>query len=365
MGHTTERPAAPSTPADNSSACSAWTTAACLLIYLLLSAPVLLACEARPAPDPAGDSAAAVAEPSGAKAPHAGGTSPAPQLTAAAQAFDGERALEQTRKVVGFGPRPAGSEALETTRVYIEETLGSYGLSVRRDELTGDTPKGPIPMANLIAEVPAAAGGEQRPIVIISGHYDTLPVEGYEFVGANDAGSSTGILLELGRVLADNPPPMPVWLVFFDGEEAVETWGPTDGTYGSRHMATRLRDEGRIREFGVMILLDMIADADLGIDIEMSHSTRWLNELIWSVAREIGHEQHFTNRIHYMDDDHRPFAEVGMPVTDLIDFRYGPGNRYWHSPFDTLDKLSADSFQVVGETVLSVLPLLAARFDRQ
>jgi Zn-dependent M28 family amino/carboxypeptidase len=110
-----------------------------------------------------------------------------------------------------------------------------------------------------------------------------------------------------------------------------------------------------------MILLDMIGDADLRIDTEMN-STPWLSDLIWLTAEEIGHGAHFSPRPQYMDDDHRPFIQVGIPSIDLIDFNYGPGNRYWHSPFDTYDKLGAGSFQAVGETVLSVLPYLAERF---
>jgi glutaminyl-peptide cyclotransferase len=327
------------------------------ILALLLAAPLLLGCEG-------GGNAEALGR--GGATSRTGGTSAevtvAAIQTAAAEAFDGERAMEQARRVVGFGPRPIGSDALELTRLYIEETLQGYGLTTRRDELIGDTPRGPVPMANLIAEVPATPGGENRPIVILSGHYDTLNMVGVDFVGANDAGSSTAILLELGRVLAEHAPPMPVWLVFFDGEEAVVQWGPTDGTYGSRHMAQRISSEGRVRDFGAMILLDMIGDADLVIDTEMN-STRWLSDLIWMTAEEIGHGAHFSPRPQYMDDDHRPFMEIGVPSVDLIDFNYGPGHRYWHAPFDTLDKLGAESFQAVGETVLSVLPRLAERFD--
>jgi hypothetical protein len=328
-------------------------------LALLLVVPVLLACEA-------GSRAETAARDGDPSATANGDTADAPSMrlsqAAAAQAFDGENALQFAKQIVDFGPRPVGTDALEQTRVYIEETLQGFGLSTRRDEFTGDTPLGPIPMANLIAEVPAAEGGEDRQIVILSGHYDTLRVEGFEFVGANDAGSSTAILLELGRVLAEHAPPMPVWLVFFDGEEALVQWGPRDGTYGSRHMAQRLLNEGRIDEFGAMILFDMIGDADLRIDTEMN-STPWLTDLIWLAAEEMGHGEHFSPLPQYMDDDHRPFMQVGIDSIDLIDFSYGPGNRYWHAPFDTYDKLGADSFQAVGQTVLTALPLLAERLD--
>ncbi|MFQ5742891.1 MAG: M28 family peptidase [Acidobacteriota bacterium] len=266
--------------------------------------------------------------------------------------------MSHAREVVGFGPRPAGSDALERTRVYIETTLKGYGLTVRRDPFTGQTPRGPIPMANLIAEVEAVEAGANRPILILSGHYDTAQFQGFDFVGANDAGSSTAILVEIGRVLAEYPPPMPVWLVFFDGEEALVSWGPEDSKYGSRYMAERLQHEGKAGDLGAMILFDMIGDRNLEIKTEMN-STRWLSDLVWTTAAEIGNGAHFSRRAHAIDDDHLPFIEAGIPSLDLIDLDYGPGNRYWHAPFDTIDKIGAGSFQVVGETVLSALPALA------
>jgi len=281
--------------------------------------------------------------------------------TAAAEAFDGERALAYTGDVVAFGPRPAGSEALEKTRAYIESTLQAFGYTVERDELVGKTPVGDIPMANLIAEVPAAAGAPEGPVIILSGHYDTLVSDSFAFVGANDAGSSTGILLELGRVLAEHRPPLPVWLVFFDGEEAMVSWSDTDSRYGSTHMASRMEAAGELDEIGAMILFDMIGDADLSFPKD-DNGTAWLNELLWETAARLGYSRQFEpERIQFMEDDHLPFLERGVVAVDLIDYNYGPGNRYWHAPFDTMDKLAAGSFAAVGETVLTALPALAER----
>jgi hypothetical protein len=292
-------------------------------------------------------------------------TAPAAQApngkTAAAAAFDGERALAYTGDVVAFGPRPAGSEALEKTRVYIESTLQAFGYTVERDEFVGKTPVGDIPMANLIAEVPAAEGAPDGPVIILSGHYDTLLRDGFAFVGANDAGSSTGVLLELGRVLAEHRPPLPVWLVFFDGEEALVSWGPTDSRYGSTHMASRMEAAGELDQIGAMILFDMIGDADLSFPKD-DNGTAWLNELLWETAARIGYSRQFAPGSQLMEDDHLPFIERGVVAVDLIDYDYGPPpNRYWHAPFDTMDKLAAGSFDAVGETVLTALPALAER----
>lgn len=285
--------------------------------------------------------------------------------TDAALAFDGERALMYTRDVVALGPRPAGSDALEQTRQYIESTLSGFGLTVARDEFVGETPIGDIPMANLIAEVPAAEGAPDGPVIILSGHYDTLLAEGFDFVGANDGGSSTGILIEFGRVLAENPPPLPVWLVFFDGEEALVRWSDTDGRYGSKHMASRMEEAGELDRIGAMILVDMIGDADLAFPKD-ANGEAWLNDMVWETAAEIGYSDVFVTGVQYMEDDHLPFTERGVAAIDLIDFGYGGGGYgnggpNWHSPFDTIDKLAGSSFQAIGETVLTALPRVAER----
>jgi len=275
--------------------------------------------------------------------------------TAAALAFDGERALMYTRDVVAFGARPMGSAALEQTRQYIESTMEGFGLAVRRDEFVARTPRGDVPMANLIVEIAAAEGAPAGPVIILSGHYDTLRTDGFEFVGANDGGSSTGTLLEFGRVLAEHAPPLPVWVVFFDGEEAMVAWTDTDSRYGSTHMASTMEAAGELDRIGAMILVDMTGDADLSFPKD-ANGEGWLNDIVWQTGADIGYGNVFVEGVQFMEDDHLPFTTRGVAAIDLIDFSYGPGNRYWHSPFDTMDRLGAGSFQAIGETVLSALP---------
>lgn len=281
--------------------------------------------------------------------------------TAATNAFDGERALRYTADVVAFGPRVSGSDAIEQTRQYIERTVQGFGYTVTRDEFTATTPLGPVQMANLIVVVPAADGAPASPSIVLAGHYDTKQFDQFEFVGANDAGSSTGILLEFGRVLSENKLTLPVWLVFFDGEEAFVEWNATDGRYGSKYMAQRMQAAGELDQIGAMILLDMIGDADLSFPKD-GNSTGWLNDIVWQTAASIGHGDVFNDGFpHFMEDDHLPFTERGVAAIDLIDFNYGPANRNWHSPLDTMDKLGPVGFQAVGETVLAALPMIGER----
>ncbi len=273
-------------------------------------------------------------------------------------AFDGQRALEHVRRLVALGPRPVGSPAHDRARDYIIEQLRALHLEVVRDDFVAPTPLGPIPMTNIIAPI----AGQSDDLVIIGGHYDTKLFTEFTFVGANDGGSSTGALLELARVLTsgEQKPPHEVWIVFFDGEEALVRWDPPrDALYGSWHLADLWEREGILSRIRAFILLDMIGDRDLTIRRETGYSAPWLIALIWDVAARLGYGQYFTEGTLAVQDDHLPFARKGVPAIDLItDFATGPFAPYWHTAEDTLDKLSPRSLQAVGDVVLEALAAL-------
>lgn len=279
--------------------------------------------------------------------------------------FDADKAFEHVRKQVEFGPRPVGSQALENTRAYLLSQLQSYGLKTTLDKFTATTPSAKFPkvdMTNIIAEIP----GESNDILIIASHYDTKYFENIRFVGANDGGSSTGVLLEIARVLASKKPeerkiPQTLWFVFFDGEEALVSWSGTDHTYGSRHMVESLQASGKISKIKGMILLDMIGDKDLVIPKE-GQSTRSMADIITRMGQKLGYQNNFPDSLQYIEDDHIPFRNANVPAVDLIDFTYGGiYNPYWHNEQDTLDKLSPQSLKAVGDTVLKALPKIAAQ----
>ncbi|MCS6817161.1 MAG: M28 family peptidase [Blastocatellia bacterium] len=277
--------------------------------------------------------------------------------TPAPTEFSGERAFEHVRRLVELGPRPVGSEAHARMRAYIVAELKACGLNVRVQEFRAQTPLGEKTMFNLIAE----RAGASEDVIILASHYDTKLFTDFSFVGANDGGSSTGALLELARVLAARPetPRYTFWFVFFDGEEAFVSWSPTDGKYGSRYMVEQLERSGQLSRIRALILLDMIGDKDLDI-VRDAYSTRWLQDIFWETARELGYERHFTNRETFVDDDHVPFLQKGVPAVDLIDFNYGLWNRYWHTAEDTLEKVSPRSLKIVGDVVLRALPRIEA-----
>ena len=159
--------------------------------------------------------------------------------------FSGEKALAHVQRLVDLGPHPAGSEAIEKARDYIEEQLQHSGWRVTRQAFTDDTPRGKIHFVNLIARF-AGEANAANPSFLLCSHYDTKLFDAIRFVGANDGGSNTGLLLELARVLGRHASvARKVELVFFDGEEAYENFSETDGLYGSRYFARQLQSEGR------------------------------------------------------------------------------------------------------------------------
>ncbi len=266
--------------------------------------------------------------------------------------FDAARAYDHVKALVALGPHPSGSEAIKKAQEYIERELKSFGLQLSLDSFNGETPRGSVPMKNIIAELP----GEKRDIVLITGHYDTKLQAG--FLGANDGGSSTAAVLETARVLSKTKPEYTLWFVLFDGEEAVVDWSAMDGkdnTYGSRHLAAKLKGDGTLNRVRALVLFDMIGDKDLDIKRE-GESTPWLVDTIWKTAHELGYQKYFLNGEQYISDDHLPFRDAGIPVVDLIDFNYGPGHSYWHTNLDSLDKVSGESIKVVGDAVLGALP---------
>ena len=265
-------------------------------------------------------------------------------------AFSGARAFEDLKHLVAYGPRPAGSPALAQARRWMIAQLQQAGAQVEEDSFTASTPIGAVPMTNLIAKFP----GQQPKVVMVAGHYDTKREASFRFVGANDGASSAALLLELARVLAARKNALTYWLVFFDGEEAVQEWTDTDSLYGSRHLVAKLTVEGDLARLQAMILVDMIGDAKLDIHRE-ENSTPWLMDSLFGVAHRLGYEKYFLDSPTPIEDDHIPFVKAGVAAADLIDLDYGPHNSYWHTEKDTVEHCSPLSLAIVGRVVFATL----------
>jgi Zn-dependent M28 family amino/carboxypeptidase len=270
-----------------------------------------------------------------------------------AESFNAARAMQYTREVVAFGPRPIGSANHKKLENYILSRLKNT--QVEDDAFTADTPEGKFPVRNIIAKFP----GTREGIIVIAGHYDTnYPLRNTGYVGANDGGSSTAILLELANQLRGKKREgFSVWLLWTDGEEAVRNWTATDSLYGVRHLADKWQKDGTLKTIKAFLLADMIGDADLNVDRD-TNSTPWLEDLVYQAAIHLGYQSHFFARTITVEDDHLPFVRRGVPCADLIDLDYGYANVLHHTPQDTLDKLSPRSIEIVGSVILETVRLL-------
>src|SRR5258708_6414967 len=205
-----------------------------------------------------------------------------PPLPEKTGGFDGKRAFAHVVKQVSFGPRPSGSQALAHLQDYLQSELKSYGCNVETDSFGADTPVGRLSMKNILVKIP----GDKPGIILLGTHYDTLLMD--NFVGADDAGSSTAVMLELARLLCPQKGQYAVWIAFFDGEEAMKHWSDSDSRYGSRQMAARLAASGAIHRIRAFLLADIVGGRKARFPRESS-STPALVDLFLDTAARLGY----------------------------------------------------------------------------
>ncbi|ADW67890.1 M28 family peptidase [Granulicella tundricola] len=232
------------------------------------------------------------------------------------------------------------------------------------DTFTATTPAGMQTMHNIIVKYP----GKKDGVIVLGSHYETnYPLKDINFVGANDGACTSALLMEFGEYFRAHPPEgYSVWLVFFDGEEAVKTWGPSDSLYGSRHLAAKWSQDGTLGHLKAFLNADMIGDKDLNIDHDDA-STPALLDLFKVAAKNTGHEKSIYKSNTPIQDDTVPFAKRGVPVLDVIDYEYGPLDEktgdyaYHHTAQDSIDKISAASLQISADLFLEMVHLIDQR----
>ena len=319
-----------------------------------------------PRPNAVPAASASVAAPAQSAPPQAI-VSPADQAPPASQTggFDGAQAYDFTGKLVSFGPHPPDTDAIRRTQAYIVSQLKSFGCDVDTDNFQASSPMGSLAMENIVAKIPGTGQG----IIVLLTHYDTLRLD--NFVGADDAGSSSGLMLEMAHVLCSEKKQQPdaVWIAFLDGEEdqqkfeteqqAQTTWNDDDTLFGSRELAARLAVSGNLKRVRAIILADMIGQNNVQLPRDTG-STKWLTELVWNTANRLGYQNVFVARDYGpIGDDHTPFLKRGVPAVDVIDL---DGYQYWHTIQDTMDKLSPRSLAIVGFVILESVRELQKKF---
>jgi glutaminyl-peptide cyclotransferase len=285
----------------------------------------------------------------------------APQTAVAAYPrFDGSSAYRLVQRQVEFGPRIPGSEGHREMAAWVHQLLSERADTLIEQRFTHVTTAGDtLPLVNFLARFRPDAG----PSVLLLAHWDTRPISDQAsdpadrekpVPGANDGASGTAILLELASMMHESAPPRAVDLLLVDGEDYGDFSAVPDRDVflGSRYFAAN-QPQGFDPEFGV--LLDMVGDRDLDLYVE-GLSNDYAPEVVdrvWNIAQNMGFGDVFHRSIRTsVRDDHVPLNEAGIPTIDIIDFYNYP---YWHTPYDTPDKVSASSLAVVGSVMTRLI----------
>ncbi|MBO7654810.1 MAG: Zn-dependent exopeptidase M28 [Kiritimatiellae bacterium] len=268
-------------------------------------------------------------------------------------AADAESALGRVQSLVtAFPVRDAGTPAAGAAARWLAESLQAMNIPATVDTFEDASCDGKATFHNVIGTLKGTGDGW---IVLLS-HFDTKSGVGEGFQGANDGGSSTGLVLELARLIqARAPRRHNILFGFMDGEECKVAYRETDGFHGSKRLARQLRREKR--KVKAVILMDMVGDRDLKLMVPHNGSGP-LRVLALQAADAVGERAKIGLFDGVIFDDHQAFLDEGFPAVDLIDFDYGsePGrNDFWHTPLDTLDKLSAESLLTTGKIVLEMV----------
>jgi glutaminyl-peptide cyclotransferase len=280
------------------------------------------------------------------------GGSSDPAAEALAAGFDEQRAMQDVKAQVEFGPRPAGSAANRKLTEFLAGRLREAGV----EQVSIQSPH-----RNVVGVIPGEAEGS----IVIGAHHDTKNrIPG--FVGANDGASGVAVVLELARALAPSVEGPSIHIALFDAEEARgDRPFDVDGARGSGQYvryALRGGQQGSApaEQITAMVLFDLVGDCDLQIPRETNSSPE-LYGLFQDAAESLqgGDPAPFAGVVPPILDDHIPFDEAGVSAVDLIDFTFGPGpspGAYWHTREDTLDKVCPASLGAVGRAALVALP---------
>ena len=286
-----------------------------------------------------------------------------PQKSASATSVSGQAIFNLTQQLLSVAPkRYNGSPGHLAAENFLKQHFKPEAArgNFETDQFTANTPAGPQTMRNYIAKFP----GKKDGIIVLASHYETnWPLRNIAFYGANDGACTTALLIELGAYFRTHPPQgYSVWLVFDDGEEAVDQWSDSDSLYGTRHLAARWFADGTLKRVKAFLVADMIGDKDLNI-LEEMQSTPSLRDAFRQAAVNTHHSAYVYKTQADEEDDHIPFLRRGVPSLDVIDVDYGPHTAatpdgYHHTAQDTIDKISPKSLQISADLFLETIRLI-------
>ncbi|EDV40093.1 uncharacterized protein Dana_GF10348, isoform A [Drosophila ananassae] len=265
-------------------------------------------------------------------------------------------------------PRIVGTGNHTIVRKYIEESLENLGWHVELDSFHDTAPiKGQLHFHNIIATL----NPEAERYLVLACHYDSKYMPGVEFLGATDSAVPCAMLLNLAQVFQEQLLPftktkLSLMLLFFDGEEAFQEWGPTDSIYGARHLAKKWHQEGKLDRIDILVLLDLLGAPDPSFYSFFAKTESWymrmqsvetrlaklqlLERYATSGVTQRDPTRYFQSqamRSSYIEDDHIPFLRRNVPILHVIPV---PFPSVWHTPDDNgsvIDYAATDNLALI------------------
>ena len=276
--------------------------------------------------------------------------------------FDEDHAFSYLVAQCDFGPRNPGSDGYYACLDYLITELDQSANEIILQDFSYQEQR--YNKRYNLENIVARYNPDSEFQTIISAHWDTRPWADQEdlrqdrdqpIIGANDGASGVAILLELAKIMGENPPPIGVNLVFFDGEDLGVPGENSTYCQGSRFFAKNLP----IPRPDEAINLDMVGDKQLVLPIER-YSLEYHPKLVrhlWDRAKDMGLDA-FIGRVDYaIYDDHIPLNEIaGIPSIDIIDFKY-PNSyaNFWHTLNDIPENCSEESLGQVGALMVDYI----------
>jgi len=286
--------------------------------------------------------------------------------------FDADSAYSFIDKQVSFGPRVPNTPQHVACGDYLVGELKRFGADLKEQKAVLTAYNGTkLNARNIIASY----GLDKKNRILLFAHWDTRPYADHDsnpdnhnkpILGANDAGSGVGVLLEVARIIQSQTPEVGVDIIFFDAEDYGAPHfleNQPEGEWwclGSQYWSKNPHVADYKAKFG--ILLDMVGAADATFYREY-YSKRYaasIIEKVWSTARQLGYGRYFISKDGGgVTDDHVPVNEnMRIPSIDIIDYKLDANHGFfpqWHTVKDDMSIINKETLKAVGQTILEVI----------
>ncbi len=268
-------------------------------------------------------------------------------------------------KQLSFGHRIPGTEEHKACKDWIVEKLKGYGAETQVQEFKASF----YDVVDADAyNIIAAFNPDKKHRVLLAAHWDSRMVAEKDpeksmqddaIMGADDGGSGVAGLLEIARVISENPIDLGIDLIFFDAEDnGTPNQNNKSWCLGSQHWAKNMHDPNYKAKFG--ILLDMIGakGATFGKEGFSQRYAKRYQDKIWSLGQRMGYTDLFVDTpFAGIEDDHVYVNQAGIPMLDIInyDLQTNKFAHYHHTHKDDISVIDKRVLRVVTQVVTAAI----------